>query len=204
AGVGGPYFGKVNEVSSNDQTAYLPESAEATQVQELQDDFTDSNGIPAVVLFVADEKLSEDQLSQIGDQLKGVPDLENVEDEVSPPIPSDDGLAVQAFVPINSDADTGDVVATLGDELRAEAPDGVTVYVTGPAGFSADLGEAFAGIDGLLLAVALVAVFIILIIVYRSLLLPIAVLSTSMFALCAALLTVWWLAKWESVLLSGQ
>ncbi|GAA4111040.1 MMPL family transporter [Enteractinococcus coprophilus] len=204
AGVGGPYFGKVNEVSSNDQTAYLPESAEATQVQELQDDFTDSNGIPAVVLFVADEKLSEDQLSQIGDQLKGVPDLENVEDEVSPPIPSDDGLAVQAFVPINSDADTGDVVATLGDELRAEAPDGVTVYVTGPAGFSADLGEAFAGIDGLLLAVALVAVFIILIIVYRSLLLPIAVLSTSMFALCAALLTVWWLAKWEIVLLSGQ
>ena len=204
AGVGGPYFGKVNEVSSNDQTAYLPESAEATQVQELQDDFTDSNGIPAVVLFVADEELSEDQLSKIGDQLKGVPDLENVEDEVSPPIPSDDGLAVQAFVPINSDADTGDVVATLGDELRAEAPDGVTVYVTGPAGFSADLGEAFAGIDGLLLAVALVAVFIILIIVYRSLLLPIAVLSTSMFALCAALLTVWWLAKWEIVLLSGQ
>ena len=204
AGIGGPYFGKVSEVSSNDQTAYLPESAEATRVQELQDEFTDSDGIPAVVLFVAEDDLTQDQLTKIGDQLEGVPDLENVEDEVSPPIPSDDGLAVQAFVPINSDADTGDVVAALGDELRADAPDGVTVYVTGPAGFSADLGEAFAGIDGLLLAVALIAVFIILIIVYRSFLLPIAVLSTSMFALCAALLTVWWLAKWEIVLLSGQ
>ena len=204
AGIGGPYFGKVNEVSSNDQTTYLPESAEATQVQELQDEFTDSNGIPAVVLFVADEELTEEQLGQIGDQLEAVPDLENIEDEVSPAIPSDDGLAVQAFVPINADADIGDVVATLGDELRADAPDGVTVYVTGPAGFSADLGAAFAGIDGLLLAVALVAVFIILIIVYRSILLPIAVLSTSMFALCAALLTVWWLAKWEIILLNGQ
>lgn len=204
AGIGGPYFGKVSEVSSNDQTVYLPESAEATRVQELQDEFTDSDGIPAVVLFVAEDDLTQDQLTKIGDQLEGVPDLENVEDEVSPPIPSDDGLAVQAFVPINSDADTGDVVAALGDELRADAPDGVTVYVTGPAGFSADLGEAFAGIDGLLLAVALIAVFIILIIVYRSFLLPIAVLSTSMFALCAALLTVWWLAKWEIVLLSGQ
>lgn len=28
AAVGGPYFGKVDEVSSNDQTTFLPESAE--------------------------------------------------------------------------------------------------------------------------------------------------------------------------------
>src|SRR5690625_1980594 len=51
AAVGGPYFGKVDEVSSNDQTTFLPESAEATQVQELQDEFTDSDGIPAIALF---------------------------------------------------------------------------------------------------------------------------------------------------------
>lgn len=204
AGIGGPYFGKVNEVSSNDQTAYLPESAEATQVQALQDEFTDSEGIPAVVLFVGEEDLTEQQLGAIEQQLESIGELDGIEDQVSPPIPSEDGLAAQAFIPINTDADTGDVVAALGDELRAEAPDGLTVYVTGPAGFSADLGEAFAGIDGLLLGVALVAVFIILIVVYRSFLLPIAVLATSMFALCAALLTVWWLAKWEIVLLSGQ
>uniref|UniRef100_UPI00281268BE MMPL family transporter n=1 Tax=Microbacterium sp. TaxID=51671 RepID=UPI00281268BE len=63
---------------------------------------------------------------------------------------------------------------------------------------------AFAGIDGLLLAVALAAVLVILVLVYRSLLLPIAVLATSMFALCVALLTVWWLAKADILLLSGQ
>ena len=34
AGVGGPYFGKVDEVSSNDQTSFLPASAEATRVQD--------------------------------------------------------------------------------------------------------------------------------------------------------------------------
>ena len=78
------------------------------------------------------------------------------------------------------------------------------MYVTGPAGFSADLSEAFAGIDGLLLIVAVVAVFIILIFVYRSFLLPIAVLATSLFALCVALLVVWWLANWDIVLLNGQ
>lgn len=204
AGVGGPYFGKVNEVSTNDQTTFLPESSEATQVQELQGEFTDSDGIPAIAVFVGDDALTEDQLTEINDLLESVVDIEGVEDEVSPPIPSDDELAVQAFVPVNSEADTADVVAEIGDDLRAGAPDGITVYVTGPAGFSADLSEAFAGIDGLLLAVALIAVFIILIVVYRSFLLPIAVLLTSMSALCAALLTVWWLAKWEVVLLNGQ
>src|SRR5699024_1305035 len=39
---------------------------------------------------------------------------------------------------------------------------------------------------------------------YRSFILPIAVLATSLFALTAALLVVWWLAKWEILLLSGQ
>ena len=30
AGIGGPYFGKVGEVASNDQPSYLPSSADAT------------------------------------------------------------------------------------------------------------------------------------------------------------------------------
>ena len=34
AGIGGPYFGRIDEVSSNDPTAYLPTTAEATVVQE--------------------------------------------------------------------------------------------------------------------------------------------------------------------------
>ncbi|AGS34463.1 RND superfamily drug efflux protein [Corynebacterium maris DSM 45190] len=204
AAVGGPYFGRVSEVSTNDQTLYLPESADASVVQQKLGEFTDSDAIPAVVVFVGEEELSEPQLGAIAAQLDEAADLEVAADEISPPIPSEDGLAAQAFVPLDSAADTGDAVAELSETLTDGAPEGVSVYVTGPAGFSADLGAAFAGIDGLLLAVALIAVFIILIIVYRSLLLPIAVLATSMFALCVALLSVWWLAKAEIVLLSGQ
>src|SRR5699024_4496239 len=79
-----------------------------------------------------------------------------------------------------------------GDRRRARgrSAGGPLPYVTGPAGFSADLAEGFAGIDGLLLAVALAAVLVILLIVYRSVLLPLIVLCTSLFALCAALLTI--------------
>lgn len=204
AAVGGPYFGRVNEVSTNDQTLYLPESADASVVQQKLGEFTDAEAIPAVAVFVAEEGLEEQQFEALSTRLGVAADLPVVAGDVSPLIPSEDGLAAQAFIPLDAGADTGEAVASLTEALQEEQPEGVSVYVTGPAGFAADLGAAFAGVDGLLLAVALAAVFIILIVVYRSLLLPIAVLATSLFALCVALLSVWWLARADILLLSGQ
>ncbi|WP_312675398.1 MMPL family transporter [Microbacterium sp.] len=204
ASLGGPLFGKVDEVSSNDQTTYLPESADATTVQQLLGEFTDSDAIPAIAVFTAEEELTPSELEAISDAVADAPDVEGVADDVSPALPSEDGRAVQAFIPIDGDAELSDATTALGDELRAAVPDGITVYITGPAGFTADLAAGFAGIDGLLLGVALLAVLVILVLVYRSFLLPLVVLSTSLFALCVALLVVWWLAKWEILLLSGQ
>ena len=204
AAVGGPYFGRVEEVASNDPTSYLPESADATRVQRLLGEFSESDAIPAIVVFASDSPLTEAQLAAISDALAALPDTPGVEAEISPPLPSEDKRAVQAFVPIQSDSEIGDVVAAIGESLAESTPEGVSMHVTGPAGFTADLVAAFAGIDGLLLGVALVAVFLILIGVYRSVLLPVAVLATSLFALCVALLSVWWLAKAEILPLSGQ
>ena len=51
AGVGGPTFGKLGEVQSNDQASFLPASAEATQALEWQTKFVDSSSIPAVVVI---------------------------------------------------------------------------------------------------------------------------------------------------------
>lgn len=51
---------------------------------------------------------------------------------------------------------------------------------------------------------ALAAVLVILVVVYRSFRLPLIMLTTSLFGLCTALLLVWWLARWEVLLLSGQ
>lgn len=204
ASIGGPYFGKVSEVSSNDQTSYLPESAEATQVQALLPGFNDSTTIPAIVVFTSEDALTDRELALLGDALEAALRVDGIGSEASPLIPSTDRFAAQAFVPIDGAADIDDSVSELSDALRTSVPDGITVFITGPAGFTADLVAAFSGIDGLLLGVALIAVLIILILVYRSFLLPVAVLSTSLFALCAALLTVWWLAKWELLLRSGQ
>ena len=204
AGIGGPYFGRVDEVSSNDQAAYLPDSADATQVSERSAEFTGSSSIPAIVVITSEEELDEETIAGIGEAAEALAEVSSVNDDISPAIPSEDGLAVQVFVPIDSEADLGEAITEIEESLAADLPDGLTSYVTGPAGLSADLAEGFTGLDGLLLGVALGAVFVILIIVYRSFLLPLIVLSTSVFALCVALLTIWYLAAADILLLSGQ
>ena len=204
AGIGGPYFGRVDEVSSNDRTAYLPDSSEATRVQEVAGDFSGSDAIPAILVITSEQELTPSELDTITETAEALGDLDGVDGEISPPIPSEDGLAVQVFVPLDPDADLGALVTQVDAELADDLPAGLSSYVTGPAGFSADLSAAFAGIDGLLLGVALAAVLLILIIVYRSVLLPLVVLSTSMFALCAALLVIWHLAAADVLLLNGQ
>ena len=204
AGLGGPLFGKIDEVSSNDATAYLPDSAAATEVQRSLGDFLGSDSIPAVVVFSSDAKIDDALKDELAARLEDATAAEGVKEGSSPVLVSDDGLAAQAFVPIDADAEVGEVTAALSADLRKSVPDGVTVHITGPAGFTADLLAGFSGIDGILLLVALLAVLVILVIVYRSLLLPLIVLCTSLFALCVALLVVWWAAKLGILLLSGQ
>ena len=201
--IGGPYFGKVDEVATNDQSSFLPSSAEATQVQERLADFTGGDTIPAVVVVTGDGALTDAQLSDIDELATSLGEVAGV-GEISPALPSDDGEAVQLFVPIDSSGDVGETVAAVREVIADDLPAGLDAWVTGPAGFTADLVAGFLGIDGLLLGVALGAVFIILVIVYRSPLLPILVLLTSTFALCVALLTVWWLAKAGVFVLNGQ
>ena len=84
------------------------------------------------------------------------------------------------------------------------APSGLKVYVTGPGGTLADFVTAFGGIDGILLGVALGVVFLILLIVYRSPILPFAVLLTAVFGLAAAALVIFPLAKNGTIGLNGQ
>nr|WP_208402783.1 efflux RND transporter permease subunit [Lysinibacter cavernae] len=201
--VGGPYFGKVSEVSSNDQTTYLPDSAEATQVQKSLDGFRDGSSIPAVILVTSDSALTATQTDAISDAVAAAEQVNGVLGG-SPATVSDDGKAAQAVVLINTDATISAVVSSLSDTVSKDLPKGLSVYFAGPAVFTSDLTKAFSGIDGLLVGVALLAVFVILIIVYRSPLLPLIVLGTSVFALSGTILVVWWLAKAGVFLLNGQ
>ncbi len=204
AGIGGPYFGKISEVASNDQSTFLPASAESTKVNAELKKFQDEQTIPAIVIFTHnDEMLSRTNLGIIGEKTTALKSLEGVSGDVSPPIPSEDGKAALVIVPMSADAEYKEFVPELKSALeKAELPG--SFKITGPVGFLNDIGSAFAGIDGLLLVVALGVVFVILLIAYRSPVLPFLVLFNSLFALCAAILVVFYLAKAGVIALNGQ
>ncbi|NDL55723.1 MMPL family transporter [Phytoactinopolyspora sp. XMNu-373] len=200
-GLLGPYTGKLGDVQTNDNAAFLPSDAESTQVWRLQQEIAGQDSVPAIIVVEyndaeadgADlETFTADVLSLPG--VVGIP---------GPAVPSADGEAAQIVVQIDGarDADAGAVV----EEIRAAAGQvSGDVYVTGPAGFAADLGEAFGDIDGLLLWVAVSAVLVILLVVYRSPLLPFIVLTSALLALSAAAAAVYWLADRELLTLNGQ
>lgn len=203
AGVGGPTFGRLDEVSSNDQASFLPAGAEATEAGNWQAKFRESKEIPAVVIVENGTAFTPAQLSEAA-QLKADIEALKLGDAVVGPLPSEDGKAVQFIVPIASSDELRDKIQELRDVVQPGAPEGMRAFVTGPAGLTADLVNAFGGIDGVLLLVALGAVFVILLLVYRSFVLPLAVLLTSVFALCAAILLVFAMAKLGWIQLNGQ
>lgn len=224
AAVGGQAQGRLSQVQQNDAAAFLPESAESTRADALARQFVPERALPALVIL-ADENgraLSGEQLRLIDSLAGDLPETPlaeglSIQDVLIAPtvvVPSDDGRA--ALIPVAIDADRADervgedrlarvVTTALRDHLADVAPDaGLAAHVSGPAGVITDLVAAFGGIDGVLLAVALVVVFAILVVVYRSPSLPITVLLTAVFALAAAALVVEPLARSGVLTLSGQ
>lgn len=211
AAIGGPTFGKLSTVSSNDQASFLPASAESTAALNWQKKFTDSESIPAVIVIESDAKIERSALTDFVELGKKLGAVDGVEAPASGqgtsvigPIPSEDGYAIEFIVPIPGTDGVKSVIADLRTVVAAEVTNGMKGYVTGPAGLTADLVSAFGGIDGILLLVAGGAVFLILLLVYRSVILPFLVLLTAVFALCAAILLVFAFASWGWISLSGQ
>lgn len=210
AGIGGPTFGKLSSVSTNDQSSFLPASAQSTKVQQLQSEFQDSDAIPALIVIESKEKINPRSFGEyqlLTDSITGVEGVQKSstnQPTVIGPIPSKDGLAVQFIVPINDAENVDKVIADMRSAVLSTTPEGQTGYVTGPAGLSSDLKEAFGGIDGILLFTALGVVFVILLIVYRSVILPFIVLINAVFALCASILVIFYMAKAGWISLNGQ
>ncbi|MEU4011519.1 MMPL family transporter [Streptomyces pseudogriseolus] len=207
-GVGGtlgPYAGKLGEVATNDQAAFLPQSAESTRVLDERKAFDQQETLPAIVVWTADgERISRARTAAATRAVAGLAGRPGVVGEPSPAFPSEDGEALQSVVQV--EPDLGDGLADVIDEVRETAGtvDGTTAEVAGPAASQVDLSDAFAGIDGLLLGVALAAVLLILLLVYRSVLLPLVIILGSVFALGLACAIVYVLADHDVVRVDGQ
>ncbi|MEJ7649936.1 MAG: MMPL family transporter [Nakamurella sp.] len=227
SGIGGPKIGQLSQVQSNDSTSFLPASAESVRAATLAAEFSPAKTIPAFVLFSTDGVATAEQLTAwkaaavalgsapvtadgvvLGTVADYLPEGAKIAG-----IPSQDGAAILAVVPLDEaklvrTAESADPPLTaVVDGLRsAAAPSaaGGTTHVTGPAGLVRDLGGAFAGIDGILLLVALGVVLLILLVVYRALALPVFVLFSSVCCLALAGWIVHLLADADVITLNGQ
>ena len=226
-GMGGQTQGRLAEVQKNDNASFLPASAESTAVIDMVARFSDSEELP--FLLTVEKKggsLAQGDLATLTEfagSLRALPltaiggaPLGDylVGDAPIVPIPSQDGQAALLVIPLDGTRGTetvGESSALLAgaEAIRAKAtavlaPAGLTANLGGPAGLISDFGAAFAGIDGILLLTTLGVVLVILLVVYRSPVLPIVVLFSAVLGLFLAEIAVYPLAKNDVIALSGQ
>ncbi|GLY74336.1 MMPL family transporter [Actinoallomurus iriomotensis] len=161
---GGTLGGRLQSVTQNTAEAYLPGSAEATQVIRLQDKVHKEDGMLAVVSY---ERRSGITPADRANARQAAANLAHF-GAVTGPLTARDGQAMQLLVPITGE---GDAVLKAVDTIRhtvERAPPGLDVRVTGPAGGLSDAVKVFGSIDGTLLMVTLAVVVLMLLLTYRS------------------------------------
>jgi len=228
-GFAGGAFSKISTVQENDNSAFLPDSAESTVAGEVLVKFSsqDDQLFPALLLLLGDlnpatnaqayERVNQYSATLLSKTLPatGKP-LSTYFAQGVPltPIPSADGKAILinaqldfAVADANIDGEPifPKIIEFIREDMEKEFTSaGITTHVTGPAGLFADLFEAFGSIDTRLLQTTLIVVAIILIVVYRSPVLWILPLFTAASALGIATMIVYYLAREDIIDLNGQ
>ena len=185
----------IEEVSTNDQTEFLPNETEALQAIELEGEkFPAFEGLPAILIYrnpagITDEDIAK--VAAIDSRIRADETRENValvlsgfsqpefngggaaprQLPASPEI-SPDGTALTITVVISGSpaedefGETVEWLRRLDDELAVEGP--ATVHVTGPAGILADAIVVFQSFDFRVSAITVALVLGILLAIYRS------------------------------------
>src|SRR2546421_5395458 len=197
---------KLADVQRNDATAYLPAGAEATGVSGAAKRFTGIESTTAIMVFHRASGITKQDKINIP-----LVDITLAQELSAPlagppmgPIISDDNQAAEVIVNlIGSDPNR---LRRDVDVLRASAADapGLDLHVAGPAAALTDLTEVFSKVDGVLLLVALGAVLLILVVAYRSPVLPFVVLGVAGMALGLANGVVYLLARQGVLTVSGD
>ncbi len=222
----GPLFGKLTSVQENDNSAFLPDSAESTKAVKLLESFAagESTAFPTLVLL--EGSVGPEVLQQINAHLETVPDLKLGGTDVRlskyllpgsqvTAFPATDGKAVLASILLdgaaiaevlpNDEPVLPAIVEALREDFTPFAKDlGFDSYVTGAGGLIGDLFGAFGDLDSTLLLTTLGVVAFILIIVYRSPILWFLPLLSAVFALSTAGGIIYLLAKNDVIDVNGQ
>ncbi len=179
AGAFGPFQAKLNSVTQNDSTTFLPADADSTQVlEDLRTRFDNGRTVPALIVYQNPAGLNDQDRAAIqADEtaIAELPDLAPIQSPLTPQaaqmgLLSEDGTTAIMLVPIT--ARTIEQIEPAVKEMRAitqaDVPDGLEVYVSGPAGITVDAVEVFGDIDGKLLIGTTILILVLLLLIYRS------------------------------------
>ncbi|MBU2664335.1 MMPL family transporter [Actinoplanes bogorensis] len=203
-----PMAGKLTDVEKNDNSAWLPGGAEATQVADLQKQFQPDDIAPAIVVYERTGGVTPADLAKVNADVARMRTITGVTGDVTGPIPSPDKAAIEVIVPVKITDDGWDALPDIADQItaaaRSGAGPGLDVYLAGPVASAADSAGAFAGIDGTLLYTTLAVVAIILLITYRSPVLWLLPIITAGVALTSAQAVIYLLAKYADLAVNAQ
>ncbi len=225
-GIFGPLFGKLTSVQENNNSSFLPKGAEATLAADEIAKFAGDTSFNFPTLILFEGSATPEALGQINAHLSTINTLTLggtsakigdylLKDQPITAFPSQDGKAILVNVPLDGNSISKllptekPVLPAVIEALREDiAPiakaAGLTPYVTGPGGLLGDLFGAFETLDSTLLLTTLAVVAVILIFVYRSPVLWIIPLLTSLFALSTAGGIIYLLAKNDIIDVDGQ
>ncbi|MCW2801258.1 MAG: hypothetical protein JWQ70_2730 [Aeromicrobium sp.] len=201
------FSSKLGSVQDNDISSWLPGDAESTKVINASKAFTNPDAVPAVILYTSKSgAITPADLASIQADAAKIGKVKKVDSKVLGPIPSKDGQAVELIATVNIGSDGWNALPDIVDDIKknAKSTDTLTVHFAGPAALGADQAKAFGGIDGVLLFSAVIIVFIILLITYRSLQLAFLFLLCGVGAVGAAEGAVYLLAKHAGLTVNGQ
>ena len=211
---------------SNEASSWLPDDAESTaaldQIEAFQSEYT----FPTTIVYERSGGLTGADLAAIradveefttydGRTLADIAGADVAEGDtevtldgpIRGPIRSSDGEAAQVQVPVNAGDDGLMLLPDLVGQMRdvaATGADGMVTHATGPGGDSADVADAWSGVDGVLLAAALLVVITILLLTYRSPTLWLFPILCAVFAMLNAQGIVYLLAKYADLTVNAQ
>jgi RND superfamily putative drug exporter len=164
--------GKFENAQKNETSSFLPGSAESVKTLKAIERFPGGEAAPAVVVYERASGLTGADKRRISETVgKLNAGRKPLVGEAQPPVFSRNGRAaiiVQAVEPGEGEADRfQEAVQSIRDRAGGSS-DGLSVKVTGAAGYSLDAIKVFSNINGSLLLVAALIVLVLLIVIYRS------------------------------------
>ena len=169
--VGAAYSGKFEDAQENETASFLPGKAESVKSLNAVKEYPGGELAPAVIVYERRGGLTEADRKRVADDRASfVEDRPSIALEPQKPVFSENGDAALFVLPIRATSDSTrfeNGMDDVRDRVSGEKG-GLTVKVTGAAGYGADAVKVFGNINGTLLGVTALIVLILLVIIYRS------------------------------------